>query len=413
MKRSKLFTNILVATAMVASISAATGARVAAAPSRATTTINFVSWSSTPVELAAVKKLITNFESKYKGVKISYQNIANNYQTAMKARLVAGTQPDVFWMNSDYNQDFIRTNQLKNLDFLKNLKGYGFNNLYKSLVSGYMYKGHVYGIPKDYSTLGIYYNKSMLKAAGIAKPPTTWAQFQSDACKLTDKSKKLYGAVISADIARWLPFVFQAGGAPLNKNQTQVTIDSGAAKTALDWYAGLVQKGCAALPSTVGAGWNGEAFGKQNAAMVFEGNWLTGVMHDTFPSVSYGIAPLPKGPKGQGNLAFSSAWVISAKTKHLKEASQFLEYVTGKQGMTVWSKLSGYIGSRKDVKPLPGTKVFVDQVKHSKTYFFPPGFANWLTTVGNDIQKVMEGKETTAQALSDMQTQGNVALNAP
>lgn len=413
MKGLHAFVNLIIAAVLVISVTLATGGRAVAAPAQATTTIGFVSWSSTPVELAAVKKLIDNFQSKYKNVKISYTDVANNYQTIMKARLVAGTQPDVFWMNSDYNQDFIRTNQLKNLDFLKSVKSYGFSNFYKSLVSGYMYKGHVYGIPKDYSTLAIFYNKAMFKAAGISKPPTTWAEFQTDACKLTDKSKKVYGAVISADIARWLAFVFAAGGSFLNKSLNKVTINSSAAKQALDWYAGLVQKGCAAIPSTVGAGWNGEAFGRQNAAMVFEGNWLTGVMHDTYPTVSYGTAVLPTGPKGQGNLAFSSAWVISSKTKHLKEATEFLEYVTGKSGMSVWSKFSGYIGSRKDVKPLPGTQVFVQQVKHSQTYFFPPGFANVLSAVGNDIQKVMEGKMTSSQALSDMASQANIALNAP
>ncbi len=413
MRKLHILANIAIGAVLVLSMTLISGARATAAPSRATTTISFVSWSSTPVELAAVKQLITNFESKYKSIKISYTDVANNYQTVMKARMVAGTAPDVFWMNSDYNQDFIRTNQLRNLDFLKSDKTYGLNQFYKSLLSGYEYKGHIYGIPKDYSTLAIFYNKSMFKAAGISKPPTTWSQFQTDAAKLTDKSKKVYGAVISADNARWLPFVFAAGGSYLNKSLTKVTINSAAAKQALDWYAGLVQKGYAALPSTVGAGWNGEAFGRENAAMVFEGNWLTGVMQSTYPSVSYGTAPLPTGPKGAGNYAFSSAWVISAKTKHLKESTQFLKYVTGKAGMAVWSKLSGYIGSRKDVKPLPGTKVFVDQVKHSQTYFFPPGFTNALSAINTDIQKVMEGKETSAQAISDMATQANVALNAP
>jgi multiple sugar transport system substrate-binding protein len=107
---------------------------------------------------------------------------------------------------------------------------------------GFVYHGHTYGFAKDYSTLALWYNKDLFKSAGISKPPTTWAALQSDACKLSDKSAKRYGISFSADPARWLAFVYQAGGSLLNKNQTSATINSSASKKALDYYAGMVKR---------------------------------------------------------------------------------------------------------------------------------------------------------------------------
>jgi multiple sugar transport system substrate-binding protein len=410
MKFSRSFANLAIALLMIGSISLVSALRTAAIPVAAAGSVSWATWSSNPTEQAGQKKLLDAFQSKY-GINVDFQVINGDYNAALKARLTAGTAPDVFYVNSDHVQDYIRTGALKNLDFLKKDKTFNYSSLYKNLQAGYTYKGHVYGIVKDYSPLALWYNKALFSAAGISKPPTTWAQMQTDACKLTDKSKKQYGLSLSADPARWLAFVYQAGGSLLNKKQTKATIDSSAAKTALTYYAGLVKKGCAARPDQVGAGWNGEAFGRQNAAMAIEGNWMTSYMQQTFPSVKYGIAVLPKGPKGAGNLAFTSCYAINAHTSNLKNATTFFKYVAGKAGTAVWSHVVDYLPARKDVKPPAGSKVFVAQVKSSHDWFFPPGFADRaLGPIGDDIRKVMDGSMSVNDAVSDMQSQATKAL---
>jgi multiple sugar transport system substrate-binding protein len=397
---------------MVATLTLAGRTTVLAAPAQASVTLTVASWSAAVQEENAVKKLLTAFTAKYH-INTSYQVINGDYPTAMKARITAGTAPDVFSLNSDVAQDFIQTGQIHNLDFLKTAPGYNFSDLYPSLVQGFMWKGSVYAIPKDQSTLALYYNEDMFKAAGISAPPTTEAQFTADACKLTNKAKHIYGAVISNDIARWWPFIFAAGGSVFNANQTKVVINNAAASQALSWYAGLVQKGCAALPTTVGASWNGDAFDKGLAAMVFEGNWLTQPTQQTAPNMHWGIAFLPKGPKGYGNLAFTAAWAMSAKTSHFAEASQLMEFLTNANGEKLWDQYSGYLPARKSVSYPAADKAFMQQVQYSKDYFFPPHGSTMGTAMDNDIQKVMQGQMTVSAALADMQQQGNTALSVP
>lgn len=415
MRVSRLLVNAAVAAATVSSIALAGISRQGVAPARAAGTVSFTTWSSNPTEQAGQKRLVSAFEKKY-GITVNFQVLNGDYPTQLKTQFTAGTAPDVFYINSDYFQDFAQSGGLMNLDFLKKSKSFGYSQYYKNLQAGYLYKKHIYGLVKDYSTLALWWNKSMFKKAGIKGPPTTWAALKKDACKLTNKSQKVYGISMSADPARWAAFLLQAGGGNkggggmLNKAGTKAYISGKAGVSALSFYAGLVKQGCAARPDQVGAGWNGEAFGKEFTAMAIEGNWMTSYMQQTYPNVKWGVAPLPKDKKN-GNLAFTAAYGVYARTQNKANALKLLEYLAGKAGTKVWSNVVGYVPARKDVKPPPGTKVFSEQTKYAKDWFFPPGFTNRaLTPMGNDIQKVMDGQLSAAAAIKDMQSQATKAL---
>src|SRR5438270_6449536 len=221
MRKHHRLANVLIAVAVVGSVLVTTGFRANAAPARATVTVTLAGWSvAGGSEQIALSKLLKTFQAKFKTIKVNYQVVNGDYPTVMKARITSGTAPDVFYMNSDVAQSFIQTGALMNLDSLAKDKSYGLSKVYKSLLQGYKWKGHIYGIPKDYSTLAMWYNKDQFSAAGISSPPATWAEFTTDACKLTNKAKKVYGAVVSADPARWLAFVKAAGGSLLNKTLT-------------------------------------------------------------------------------------------------------------------------------------------------------------------------------------------------
>ena len=77
---------------------------------------------------------------------------------------------------------------------------------------------------------------------------------------------------------------------------------------ALTYVQDRMADGTFAYAQDVGAGWGGEAFGKQLAAMTIEGNWITGAMTNDFPDVEYVVAELPEGPAGKGTLQFTNCW---------------------------------------------------------------------------------------------------------
>lgn len=411
MRGPSFLTNLALAVVMIAGFSLVNNSGAVASPARAGGSVTFATWGSSPVEKAAQQALIKQFQSKY-GITVNYEELNGDYNVQLKSRITAGTAPDVFYINSDHIQDYITTGALKDLTFLTKAKSLGFpSQFYKNLQAGYNYKGKPYAVVKDVSTLALFYNKSMFKAAGIKSPPKTWAQLKSDACKLTDKSKKVTGISMANDPARFVPFLLQAGGNLLKKGKPSV--NSAAGKAALTFYTSITKSGCALRPDQSGASWQGEAFGKGLAAMAIEGNWLSSPMHETYPSINYGVAPLPKGPKGPGNLAFTAGYAMFARTKNLSNATKFLEFLVSKQGTTIWTHQALYVPPRRDVKSIPNTGVFTSQIKVSKDWFFPPGFADRaLGPIGDDIRKVQDGQLSVSAALQDMQQKETAALSS-
>ena len=76
------------------------------------------------------------------------------------------------------------------------------SNLIPKFVNDGAYQGTDYGIPFTTSTRAFYYNKKIFAAAGIASPPTTWAQLQSDAAKIKAKGFIGYGLPLGSEEAQ-------------------------------------------------------------------------------------------------------------------------------------------------------------------------------------------------------------------
>jgi hypothetical protein len=72
---------------------------------------------------------------------------------------------------------------------------------------------------RDANTLALCYNADMFRAKGLdpASPPKTWSELTTDAAKLKDPAKNVFGFGFSAmqaeeGVFQWLPFLYQAGG---------------------------------------------------------------------------------------------------------------------------------------------------------------------------------------------------------
>src|SRR5687768_12339013 len=71
-------------------------------------------------------------------------------------------------------------------------------SFYPALMANGTYKGKVYGIPFQRSTIVMYWNKEAFKEAGLdpEKPPATWAEMTQMASKLTKRDA-------SGNVQRW------------------------------------------------------------------------------------------------------------------------------------------------------------------------------------------------------------------
>jgi multiple sugar transport system substrate-binding protein len=206
-----------------------------------------------------------------------------------------------------------------------------------------------------------------------------------------------------------LAFWYQNGGGFLNATKTKAIVDSAANNGAVTRYFGWLKSGLAKTHQEIGAGWCGEALGKKQASVIFEGNWVYSYLKETFPDVTFTVSPMLKNT-AKGNLAFAPSYSIAKDSKHKSQAFTLLAYLTGAKGMRVWSKNVGYLPSRADVTPPPGRQVFLKEAPSSRVWIFAPGFSRVIDTANSELQSAYEGKETVSQALKNTQDAATAAL---
>jgi multiple sugar transport system substrate-binding protein len=268
--------------------SSSSSAPASGSASKNTNPVTVLIGSSGDAETASVKAAVAAWSTK-SGVPAEVKVASDLVQQATQG-FAGGKPDDVLYVSTDQLTGWAKNGSLEAYgDQLANK-----SDFYPGLVSAFTYDNKFYCAPKDFSTLALVINTAMWKEAGLtdADVPTTWDQLAAVAKKLT-KGKRV-GLAFGPELQRVGVFMAQAGGGLVSADgkaqaNAQPNID------ALAYVKKLMTDGNAAFSSDLGAGWGGEAFGKKEAAMVIEGNWITGAMSSTYPNVDYTVAELPAG----------------------------------------------------------------------------------------------------------------------
>ena len=386
-----IFGAVVLAASVLAVGSQATTDR-AASREAVSGTIELNGWQSSKVEDDFLQTVIDDFQRSHPRIKVKF-NAFNNYQATMLAKFSARKPPDVFYVAAEDFADWVRQGVLEPLSTYASKAKFSSKPFYKGLLNSFKYKGKVYGYPKDWSSLGMELNTRLM---GSQPTPTTWAQLRAVASRLNVPNGK--PICLSADWARLMAFVYQAGGTGNFRNANTAPF-----RTAANFYVNLIKDGLAATPDKLGSGWCGEAFGKERAAIVFEGNWMFPVLKD-FPDVRFKTAPLPKG-KTRGNLAFTVSYAIARDSKNKAAAWELLKYLTGRTGMRKWTSLGLALPARSDVKPVAGRGAFVKYAQFTRGWGNQVKFRQiWESVANNELIAVIQGKQSVNEMLQKIQS---------
>ncbi len=385
--------------------------------------IVFAGWVSSGAEYQFDQEMVNAFNAQHTDVHVVFQPITSDYDTKLKTEIAAGDAPDVFYVDSSEAYSYIQNGLLLPLNqYINSDPTYNISDFIPETLQAFTYNGNIYAIPKDWSPLGLFYNVKMFEQAGITSPPTTWQQLYQDAQKLTIKSNGkvvTYGLALPPDMARILAFVYQAGGEWITPNGTSVATNTTEFLEALNYTYQLIQQGYAVMPSAVGAGWDGQAFGEGLAAMTIEGNWMIPYMNQTYPNVTYSVAPLPAGPAGRATLLFTVGLAIPYNDKHPQQAWEFLKFFTSVQGQTQWVELGLALPTRMSLFNLPyyqnnpDAKALMSEFSYAHPWSFPTAnFAKVYNDANAILQNLFLNKITLEQAIEQLTMSGDSDLSS-
>src|SRR5438552_14323825 len=174
--------------------------------------IRISGWSSSPTEDALLTDSIDAFMKANPNVKVTWEPIAKDYDTVLKTNIAAGTEADVFYVDINWVGSLMTTGKLMALDDLMSKAKVAKSDFVPTLIDAFSNGGKVYGLPKDFNTLGLVYNKDVFTKQGVKEPTNdwTWADLKQAAKELTKNG--VVGVSLPADAARFVPFLWMAGG---------------------------------------------------------------------------------------------------------------------------------------------------------------------------------------------------------
>lgn len=299
----------------------------------------------------------------------------------------AGSPPDLFYVDAAVFADYASVGALEPYaDALPDK-----DDFYPHLRRSFTYRGRLYCIPKDFSTLALQINTTLWKQAGLtdADTPTTWDQLRTVAQRLTTPNRA--GLALGDTRDRIGAFLVQSGGWITDPDATRATADSPQNLQALEYVRSLLASGAARFPKQLDSGWPGEAFGKQRAAMTIEGNWIRGALRNDYPDVAYTVVPLPAGPKGPGTLSFTNCWGIAAKSAHKAAAVDLARTLSTKDTELGFAKAFGVMPARRSARAAytaayPQDKAFIDGADHAQGPVNAPKMNQVLTDFDTALQ---------------------------
>ncbi len=321
--------------------------------------------------------------------------VANDIAQQLSQGFAGGNPPDVFYVDASVFGDYVEAGNLyPYLDQMEDA-----DDFYPNLVDTFTLDDQAYCAPKDFSTLALQINTEAWERAGLtdADVPTTWDELQSVADELSTPQQA--GLVLGLGRDRVGAFLVQNGGFWVDGETGEATATEPSNVEALEYVQGLLDSGSAVLAPEVDAGWGGEAFGTQKAAMTIEGNWIRGAMTNDYPDVDYTVAELPEGPAGKGTLLFTQCWGISADSEDQEAAVSLVESMTSPEQQLANAEAFGVMPSRESaqadyVEQFPQDAPFIAGAEYGRGPVTLPGLGPVLADLDSQLEQIARADAT-------------------
>jgi ABC-type glycerol-3-phosphate transport system substrate-binding protein len=277
---------------------------------------------------------VSAWNAKNNGIRVVLNGIPNDeYDDKLKVLTASNADLDVMYIRTPAQaQQFINFNAFLDLTNLAKEAGTNLEAVRNTAMPGAMRDGKIYGLPMSSPAWILLYNKTLFDARNLPYPTSiTWDQYMdlSNQLTYTENGKKYWGGLIP-------PWTMNLGASSGGEYLTADTLPL-TRKYAEVLYRVYTQDHSHPDIGEMGTGTFDPfaAFESGNVYMMINGDWSFAYVK---PEFELGVGQLPVFPEvargsSVGNPTY---YVISANSKHPKEAYQFLEWLcTSDEGTSI------------------------------------------------------------------------------
>lgn len=341
------------------------------------TVIQFASWGSKS-EVEILKPILAEFERENPDIKVDFVHIPQNYFPKLHLLFASNLAPDVLFINNLYLPIYANAGVLEELNVDKDI-------FFKKSLKALSYNGKLYAVPRDVSTLVIYYNKDIFKKYNVALPNKYWSfdDFLILAKKLTkdtnnDGKTDIWGISFEEDLLFYLPYLMSEGGGVLSDDLKTSILNTQESQKGLRFYADLRNKYHVAPTKAESASATmAQLFLQGKLAMHLSGRWLVPKYRED-AKFEWNVINFPSGDAGSIVPLDASGWAIAKNSKHKKEAMRLIKYLSSKKSIEEFTKSGLIVPARIDVaegaflfstqnkKAPQNAQVFINIIKTAK-----------------------------------------------
>lgn len=347
--------------------------------------LNFANWVGAEEGTRnQLKDVIAQFEKENPNIKINQMNIpVSDMEKQLTIMAAANNAPDIAQLQGEMVITIALTNHLEPVDGL--IPASYLNQLPKGIYdSSSLLNGKHYAIPWAPAENGFWYNKKLMKQAGLdpEKPPKTMAELDAMVKQAKERLPKdvvmlqLDTTIRAIGLYDQWPFMlnFSQGVPPVNG--TEINVNSPGMVAYGEWLRAQMKQGNS-LP--------GKKFGEfrpmaaQNRLLFgFDGSFLHGVMRSMNTAYTdqdiydtWGVTAIPAGANGKHYTAdVNHCLVIFKSSKNKEAAAKFAEYLANSNyAITKYHLTVGFVPIAKDavqrvpeISQSPIRKTFISDV---------------------------------------------------
>jgi multiple sugar transport system substrate-binding protein len=395
-------------------------------------------WSGNTLTL--LSQMISRFEATHPGIHVTESSIpAATGDAKLLSEIAAGDPPDVFTEWNPVLGEYAADGSIQSFSPYLTGSYAGLRKwLYPIALQGGEYNGTLYALPMSMNSWALYYNKSMLKAAGISSPPTTLAQLYADQAKEWQ---------ISGGKLEQIGFypLYESAGSPFEyfgsffgavncfNSAGQYDLESCAgAKSEANFFAQYdtyPYSQVDAMETAYGsvAGGDDDAFVAGKEGFTMDGPW-EGVQNIPVTNSSmehnFGVVAFPNSVGGPSTFGQGNYNIIPKGAAHPKQAFEFISWLAGYGNEAFTSKMDpkgGWMPASPSIvsqpayqswlKANPWLDVFVEQMSspRSVTPKLTKTESEFLTAEASAAADIAEHTMTPQQALAYIDQQANGA----
>lgn len=379
--------------------------------------IRYTAWGN-PEQIALEKQFCDRFNRENPDVQVNFFQVPNStYFLKAMVMMASRTAPDVLRIDH-YNYPALakRDYFYDMTPLLAKDPGFKESDFFAPAMQENRFNGHIYGLNVLFGGVMIYYNKSLVRQAGLEDPyelwkrgEWTWDRFRSHAkamAKMDERGKPVRFGFNVPSFPMYASIIWGFGGDLLSKDGKKSLVDQPGTIKALQFLADMrfEDHSCPTPAQSANS-----QFTFESGKIGMEFNWMgmSPRYRTLIKDFEWDVCPVPMGPEGGSTCVKGNHLVIYKESRHPEAAYRFIRfmtspeierelYIVNRRSMPTRRALAYSEDYLKTDKPPFHNDVFVKSIENGRVLPITDRWNEWNSVYNSEIDNLFSGRERDA-----------------